>query len=47
MSEDRKEEMWQAYWEGFKVGRGVESYQSIAKRTARDRFERWWTKNKE
>jgi hypothetical protein len=40
-----KQMCWQVYWEGFKLGRGVEFYEDVLRRTARTRFERWWKAN--
>jgi hypothetical protein len=40
-----KQMCWQVYWEGFKLGRGVESYENVLRRTALTRFERWWQAN--
>jgi len=40
-----KQVAWEAYWEGYKQGRGTESYTAIAKRTARSQFERFWKRS--
>lgn len=40
-----KQVAWRAYWEGYKLGKGVESYDSMDKKTARSRFERFWERN--
>lgn len=40
-----KDVAWAGYWEGYKLGYGVENYGKIARRTAKARFERWWSRN--
>jgi hypothetical protein len=40
-----KDLAWTTFWQGYKGGRGVESYKKITKRTARSQFERWWELN--
>jgi hypothetical protein len=41
-----KEELKEAYVEGYKTGRGTERLSDIAIRTATSRFERWFDLNK-
>ena len=40
-----KQVAWDSYWEGYKLGRAVESYEPITKQTARNRFERFWRRS--
>lgn len=37
-----KQVAWESYWEGYKLGRGVEEYAPITRTTAMNRFERFW-----
>lgn len=39
----QKEIAWESYWQGYKLGYGVESYDRSDEATARERFERWYT----
>jgi hypothetical protein len=41
-----KEELRQAFLEGYKAGRGVEEVSSMSVKTAKSRFERWFSLNK-
>jgi hypothetical protein len=43
--DDLKQVAWQSYWEGYKLGKGVESYKPIDKETAKSRFERFWRRS--
>jgi len=40
-----KEELQEAYLEGYATGRGTETLADIAIRTAKSRFERWYKLN--
>lgn len=43
----REQELsWEAFWEGFKLGRNVENYPPVTKRTARENFDNWWDQNR-
>jgi len=42
-----KQAAWASYWEGYKHGKSVESYNAVQRRTALSRFERWWRLNHE
>lgn len=42
-----KEQTWNAFWEGYKVGYGVEEVTEIDRKAARSRFERYWRRNHE
>lgn len=41
----QKEALWEAYYEGFDVGKHVEELDEIQKRTARSKFEQWYSVN--
>jgi hypothetical protein len=45
MSDSIKDVAWETFWEGYKLGYGVEETKPINKETARSRFERWWSRN--
>jgi recombinational DNA repair ATPase RecF len=40
-----REIAWNHYWEGYKLGKDVESFSEIDKRSARSQFERYWERN--
>ena len=40
-----KAEVWEAFWNGYKMGKDVEDVPEITRRTARSRFERYWERN--
>jgi hypothetical protein len=43
--DELKEICWQTYWEGYKLGLGVEATTRLDYNTAQHRFERWWNSN--
>lgn len=44
-NEELKELLWQSYWQGYKLGYGVEETIPVDKRAARSHFERWFDRN--
>lgn len=42
-----KDWLWKAYWHGYKNARGVEEVKPITKRTAKEKFNRWYDQARE
>jgi len=42
-----KQVAWRGYWEGYKLGKGVESVEEVGRRTCVSNFEQWWSLNAE
>ena len=40
-----KELAFEAYWQGYQTGYGVEVTTDLDKKTAKTQFERWWEIN--
>lgn len=41
-----KQDVWQAFWNGYKMGKDVEDVPEVTRRTALARFERWWRRER-
>lgn len=45
MEANFEDEMWEAYWQGYKLGMNVEELTDLDEKSARSEFTRWYEQN--